>query len=207
MTGKPSVAPHERNGTAHGSVGYDVLVLDASVKQSLASIRSLGKAGLRVAAGESVAQFDPAVPVPAFRSRYCLRSLVLPDLANDTSAFIAAVTEFVRDHSPRVVLATGDVTIGVLRPYRQQLAELGCVLALASESALEIANDKDRTLTLAEQLGIPQPKTVRINDADDLAVAVKEFGFPFVLKPARLVDQRDGRPTCSRRCHRHRRGH
>lgn len=183
MTGKPSVAPGERNGTARGSVGYDVLVLDASVKQSLASVRSLGKAGLRVAAGESVAQFDPAVPVPAFRSRYCQRSVVLPDLADDAPAFVAAVTEFVREHSPRVVLATGDVTIGVLRPHRQQLADLGCVLALASESALDIANDKDRTLTLAEQLGILQPKTVRISDANDLTVAVKEFGFPFVLKP------------------------
>ena len=184
MTGKPAVAPDVRNETAHGSGGYDVLVLDASVKQSLASVRSLGKAGLRVTAGESVAQFDPAVPLPTFRSHYCQRSLALPDLVLDTPAFVAAVTEFVRDHSIRVVLATGDVTIGVLRPHRQTLAELGCVLALASESALDIANDKDRTLALAEELGIAQPKTVRIGGAGDLTAAVKEFGFPFVLKPA-----------------------
>ena len=69
------------------------------MKQSLASVRSLGKAGLRVTAGESVAQFDPAVPLPTFRSRYCQRSLALPDLGLDTPAFVAAVTEFVRDHS------------------------------------------------------------------------------------------------------------
>ena len=93
------------------------------------------------------------------------------------------MTEFVREHSPRVVLPTGDVTIGVLRQYRQKFAELGCVLALAPEAALDIANDKDRTLTLAEQLGIAQPKTLRIGAIDDLAAAVAEFGFPFVLKP------------------------
>jgi predicted ATP-grasp superfamily ATP-dependent carboligase len=184
MTGKLAVGSQVRNGPANGSDDYDILILDASMKQSLASVRSLGKAGLRVAAGESVAQFDPAVPLPTLRSRYCLRGLVLPDLVSDAPAFIAAVTEFARDHATRVVLPTGDVTIGVLRPYRKQLAELGCVLALASEAALDIANDKDLTLTLAEQLGIPQPKTLRIGGVDDLTAAITEFGFPFVLKPA-----------------------
>ena len=162
MTGKLAVGPHPRNGPGGGPGGYDILVLDASMKQSLASVRSLGRAGLRVAVGESIAQLDPAIPVPALRSRYCQRSLVLPDLVNDTPAFIAAVTEFVRDHAPRVVLPTGDVTIGVLRCHREKLAELGCVLALAPEAALDIANDKDLTLTLAEQLGIAQPKSLRI---------------------------------------------
>ena len=145
-----------------------------------------------MAAGESVAQFDQAVPLPTFQSRYCQRSLVLPDLVSDAPAFIAAVIEFVRDHSPRVLLPTGDVTIGVLRPHRQQLADLGCVLALASESVLEVANDKDRTLALAEQLGIAQPKSLRISSVDDLTAAVKEFGFPFVLKPTVSWTERDG---------------
>ncbi|MGH3281923.1 MAG: ATP-grasp domain-containing protein [Trebonia sp.] len=183
MIGRPAGAKHARNGGACGPGDYDVLVLDASLKQSLASVRSLGKAGLRVAAGDSVAQFNPAVSLPTFRSRYCLRSVVLPDLTSDPAAFIAAVTEFVRDHSPRVVLPTGDVTIAVLRRYRQRLSELGCVVALASESALDIANDKDRTLALAEQLGIAQPRSLRIGGVEDLAAAVTEFGFPFVLKP------------------------
>jgi predicted ATP-grasp superfamily ATP-dependent carboligase len=183
MTREPVVAQHVRKGGLGGSGDYDILILDASMKQSLASVRSLGRAGLRVAAGESTAQFDPAVPLPTFRSRYCLRTLVLPDLVTDPRAFSAAVIEFARAHSPRVVLPTGDVTIGVLRQYRQQLAELGCVLALASESALDIANDKDRTLVLAEELGILQPKSLRISAVGDLESAVNEFGFPFVLKP------------------------
>jgi predicted ATP-grasp superfamily ATP-dependent carboligase len=186
MTRKPAAAEHLRKGGPGGPGGsgdYDILILDASMKQSLASVRSLGRAGLRVAAGESTAQFDPSVSLPTFKSRYCQRSLVLPDLIGDPRAFTDAVIEFVRDHSPRVVLPTGDVTIGVLRQCREQLAELGCVLALASESALDIANDKDRTLALAEQLGIPQPKSLRISAIDDLESAVNEFGFPYVLKP------------------------
>jgi predicted ATP-grasp superfamily ATP-dependent carboligase len=183
MTGKLAGGSHLPDGATQGPGDYDILVLDASLKQSLASVRSLGKAGLRVAAGDSSAQLGFTVPVPTFRSRYCLRSLVLPDLVGDTAAFVAAVTEFVREYSPRVILPTGDVTIGVLREHRQKFAELGCFLALAPEAALDIANDKDRTLMLAEQLGIAQPKSLRIGAVDDLAAAVTEFGFPFVLKP------------------------
>ena len=47
MTDKPPFARHVRNGDANGSGDYDVLILDASMKQSLASVRSLGRAGLR----------------------------------------------------------------------------------------------------------------------------------------------------------------
>jgi predicted ATP-grasp superfamily ATP-dependent carboligase len=162
---------------------YDILILDASYKQSLASARSLGRAGLRVAMGETSAQLDPAAPVPAFRSRYCRRSLVLPDLVADEPAFAAAVLEFVQANSPRVVLPTGDATISALRPYREQLAELGCVLALASETALEIASDKDRTLAVATKLGLCQPKSIRIETIEALPEPAAEFGFPFVLKP------------------------
>ena len=162
---------------------YDILVLDASIKQSLASVRSLARAGLRVAAAESVAQFDSAVPVPTFRSRFCARAVMLPDLIADAPAFIEALMEFVREHSVRVVLPSGDATISVLRPYRQQLADLGCFLALAPESALEIANDKDRTLAVAERLGIPQPRSIRIGSPGDIEAAVAALGFPFVITP------------------------
>src|SRR5258707_8698408 len=174
--------PGERQTSTSDS--YDILILDAAHKQSLACARSLGRAGLRVALGESLAQFDPAVPLPAFRSRYCSRQVVLPSFAGDASAFATAIIEFVREHSVRVVLPTGDATIGVLRPYRQQLAGLGCTLALAPESALDIASDKDRTLEVARGLGIGQPRSIRIDGVSDIPAAVAEFGFPFVLKPA-----------------------
>jgi predicted ATP-grasp superfamily ATP-dependent carboligase len=176
--------PEEVSGSHKGtSDHYDIFVLDASIKQGLASVRSLARVGLRVAAGESIAQFQPRVPLPAFKSRYCSRSVVLPDLVGDAQAFVAEIMEFVRQHSVRVVLPCGDATIGVLRPHRQHLAELGCVLALAPESALEIANDKGRTLLVAERLDIPRPRTIRISSTDDLDAAIAEFGFPFVLKP------------------------
>jgi predicted ATP-grasp superfamily ATP-dependent carboligase len=177
--------PHRPAGPkpAVDAPAYDVLVLDAEHKQGLASVRSLGRAGLRVAVGESIAQFDPAEPLPAFQSRYAARRLVLPSFVDDPGAFSRAVIAFAREHSPRVVLPGGDATIRVLRPHREELAALGSVLAVAPEEALDIANDKDRTLEVARRIGVGYPRSVPVASVDDLPAAYAAFGFPFVLKP------------------------
>ena len=162
---------------------YDILVLDASYKPTLATVQSLGRAGLRVALGECFVDCDPSLPVLAFRSRHSVRNVVFPNYATDSSGFAKAVIEFVREHPTRVVLPISDGTIAALMPYREQFTDLGCVFALAPNSALEIANDKDRTLEFARRLGIDQPKTMRIDSMDDLPAVLAEFDFPLVLKP------------------------
>lgn len=166
-----------------GRDGYDILVLDAGSRQSLASARSLGRAGLRVALGECFAECDRALPVLAFRSRYSARNVVLPSYADDAAAFADGVVDFVRAHPTRVVLPTTDGAIAALTPRREQLAALGCVLALAPDQVLEIANDKDRTLAVARELGIAYPQTMRIDGVDDVPAMAAELGFPVVLKP------------------------
>ncbi len=182
MTGKAAAVPG--NGLARAAPeDYDILILDAGYKQSLAAARSLGRAGLRVAMAECFIEADPSLPVLAFRSRYSARNVVFPSCAADGRTFADAVVEFVRKHRTRVVLPNGDATIAALVQVRDQLAALGCVLALAPDSALEIANDKDRTLEVARKLGIDQPKTRRIDTIDELQTVLAEFEFPFVLKP------------------------
>jgi predicted ATP-grasp superfamily ATP-dependent carboligase len=136
-----------------------------------------------VAMGECFAECDPALPVLGFRSRYSARNVVLPSYAADLTAFAAAVTDFVRAHPTRVVLPASDGAIAALIPVREQLAELGCLLALGSNAALEVANDKDRTLETASKLGIDHPKTMRIESTDGLPALLADFTFPFVLKP------------------------
>lgn len=162
---------------------YDVLVLDAATKQSLASIRSLGRAGLRVVAAECFAECAPTSPVVGFWSRYSRYNLVLPSYAADAMAFGAKVVEFVREHPTRVVLPTMDGSISALKPRRAELAELGCMLALPSDGALAVANDKDKTLAIAERLGIDYPRSVRIDNFAQVPAVLESFSFPVVLKP------------------------
>ena len=163
---------------------YDVLLLDAGSRQSLASARSLGRAGLRVALGECFAECDPSLPVLAFRSRYSNRNVILPSFAVDAAAFAAAVVQFVRDHHPRIVLPASDGAVSALMPVRERLQALGCQLALPTNAVLEIANRKDRTLDVARNLGIDHPKTVQIKSVVDVPAVLSEFKFPLVIKPA-----------------------
>jgi len=165
------------------SGSYDILVLDASYKQTLVSVRSLGRAGLRVALGECYAECDPSLPILAFQSRYSACNVVLPSYATDPYGFADAILEWVREHPTRVVLPAGDGSLAALMPHRERFAALGCTLALAPNSALEIATDKDRTLEVARKLGIDEPKTKRIETLDDLPAVLVDFELPFVLKP------------------------
>jgi predicted ATP-grasp superfamily ATP-dependent carboligase len=176
--------------------GYDILILDAEHKQALAAARSLGRAGLRVALGESLTQYRADPPLPSFRSRYCSRSVVLPGYATDPDAYAAAIVAFVRDNPTRVVLPAGDATCVTLMHRRQELADLGCVLALPPDPALAIALDKDRTLQIARGLGIAYPRSMPIRSVEELPAAIDEFGFPFVLKPtASWTTERRDRTT------------
>jgi carbamoyl-phosphate synthase large subunit len=68
-------------------------------------------------------------------------------------------------------------------PHRKELADLGSVLVLPSDSALAIAFDKDRTLEVARELGIGYPRSMRIGSVEELSAAAADYGFPFVLKP------------------------
>lgn len=162
---------------------YDVLITDASWRTAVTSARSLGRAGLRVALGEAVGQFRPGNLPPSFSSRYCARSVELPDYTRDPAAYLEALVAFVRDHSVRVLLPVGDSSITMLAPHRDRFTEVGCTLAVASDAGLEVANDKVRTLELADKLGIPYPKSVPVTGVEDLRAAEAQFGYPYVLKP------------------------
>ncbi|HTY71136.1 MAG TPA: ATP-grasp domain-containing protein [Actinomycetes bacterium] len=162
---------------------YDVLLLDAASRQSLATARSLGRAGLRIVMGECFAECDPRQPVPGFRSRYSSRNLVLPSFASDADAFANAVVDFADRHPTAVVLPASDGAIAALAPVRDDLAALGARLALPSDSALEVAAHKGRTLQVARDLGISHPRTSHIQQLDDLPDLLSGFDFPLVLKP------------------------
>jgi predicted ATP-grasp superfamily ATP-dependent carboligase len=185
------MAPKVRAGSSAFD-SFDILILDASYRQTLASVQSLGRAGLRVAVGECFVECDPSLPVLAFRSRYSAHNVVLPSYAADPAGFANAVIDFARKYSTRVILPTGDGVITTLMPYREQFTQLGCALALAPNSALDIANDKDRTLEVARKLGIAQPKTMRIDSMDGLPAVLAEFDFPLVLKPVSSYAQQAG---------------
>lgn len=163
---------------------YDVLVLDSVSKIALSSTRSLARAGLRVAAGEADGQYSPRHEPPAWHSRYCSRTVRLPDYIKDPAAFTDAVVAFAREHHVQLVLPSADATIAILAPARQRFAEIGCALAVAPDAALAVATDKVRTLEAAARLGIDYPKSLPVAGLADVRAAEAAFGYPFVVKPS-----------------------
>ena len=88
-----------------------------------------------------------------------------------------------------------DGSVAALRPWRSRFERHGVALALASEAALDSANDKQRTLAAADELGIPYPRTIAISCLADATAALAEVGYPAVLKPTHSWVSKTGGAT------------
>jgi len=108
-------------------------------------------------------------------------------------AYLATLEEWLARTGARVVVASNDATIALLRQYRARLESHAC-LALAHEPALAIAINKERTLAVATGLGLRVPREVVVRAVGDVAGALQDVGLPAVIKPSEswLWNGRDG---------------
>ena len=165
--------------------GTDALVLDASLRQALVATRSLGRSGLRVVTAESPDLPNSHPWLPAFASRWSAWNASLPSYHGDPDLYARFVLGLADKHRARVVIPSMDGSIAALRPWRARFEERGVGLAVAPEAALSIANDKERTLDVACGLGIRGPRTLPISSVDDVRSAIREIGYPAVIKPTK----------------------
>lgn len=161
---------------------YDALVLDAKLRQSLVTVRSLGKRGMRVAALEIASLMEESHSVPTFSSRWCQRAYIAPAYEQNTEPFLTYLHQLLDNTDIRVLITSSDGTLAVMREHREQF-ERRVHIALAKESALEIAINKDQTLELASQLGVGVPRGVVVRAVDEVTEAIHDIGLPAVVKP------------------------
>jgi glutathione synthase/RimK-type ligase-like ATP-grasp enzyme len=162
----------------------DVAMLDAAERQSLVCVRSWGSAGLRVGA------FGPP-GAPAFASRWCSASAVLPPVTRAPRELVDAILEQVESYRPGVIVPAHDGTIEALRLFREEV-EAHTRIAMASEPAMRIAVSKPLTLELAGSLGILVPEGVTVASEDAVDDALHAVGLPAVVKPAQSWVERGG---------------
>ncbi len=167
--------PGLRSLTQHTT--YDALVLDANSRQALATVRSLGKRRLRVAALESAS----ALPVPAFSSHWCQKKIVCP-AQEGTKEYLLYLESILDSLDVHVLVPTSDGTIALVRQYRERL-ERRIRIALADEAALRIAVNKELTLEVAKRLGLGVPRSMTITNVSEVEIALREIGLPAVVKP------------------------
>lgn len=143
-----------------------VLVTDGQLRSALVAVRSLARAGHRVAVAEST------WCTTGFFSRHPYRRAVYPSPAADPEAFAGWVAGFCRREGIDVVLPIDDATTGALAGRG-----LPCASLLPRAQAFGVFRDKRATVAAAEATGIPVPATV-----DDPADA-DGIGYPLVVKP------------------------
>jgi predicted ATP-grasp superfamily ATP-dependent carboligase len=165
---------------------FDALVLNATLRQSLVTVRSLGGRGLQVAATGTHPN------TPALSSRWCQQGFVFPP-EDAVGAYLAVLEDWLERNGARVLFASNDATIALLRPHRARF-ERRVRLALANELPLAIAINKERTLAVARHLGLLVPRGVVVREVGDVSVALREIGLPAVIKPCEswLWDGREG---------------
>jgi predicted ATP-grasp superfamily ATP-dependent carboligase len=153
-----------------------VLVLDGHSAAALAFTRSLGQAKHWVAVGS-----NRGIHAPAEFSRYCRLSVRYPVPFDDASIFVEAILEIARKNAIDLIVPVTDWTIVPLSKYRDQFRGVSR-LALGPHSAIELAADKFKTVTVARELQIRVPGTVLVHSVDELDAEAANFDFPVVVK-------------------------
>src|SRR5207237_189815 len=97
--------------------------------------------------------------------------------------YLADLEAWLEHAGARVLIASSDATIALLRASRARL-EPRVRLALGNEDALAIAVDKERTLETARRLGIPAPLGVVVTEVGGVPLALNKVGLPAVVKPS-----------------------
>ena len=154
-----------------------VLVLDANQRSALAIIRSLGRHGLEVVAGDHVAHTLGGA------SRYTSASVRYSNPAVDPSDFVNDITDIVNRMAIDTIIPATDLTT-MLLVSQSDLSQIA-VLAAPRAKSYEALTDKAHLIRLASELGVAVPETRIAMTADAILDAARDFGFPVVLKPAR----------------------
>jgi predicted ATP-grasp superfamily ATP-dependent carboligase len=154
----------------------DVFLTDAHWRKSLAAVRALGVNGIRVTAGEST-----RLATAAF-SRYCHRTVVYPSPLFNPADFVYFLLRELSRHSYQMLLPMEDETTFLISKFHSEFSRR-TYLPIPSFEKLQFANRKDKILKLAEDKGIPIPKTWYIDDITQLNDLKASLPYPVVIKP------------------------
>jgi len=157
-----------------------VLVLDADMTPALSVTRSLGRQGILIdlASHESRAL--------ASHSRYAQNYRQYPDPLGAESDFRLWIEQQIAENRYQLIIPVTERSATALKPLLSNSVTRPFI-ALPDLDSFEIALDKNQTLSLAKELGIPTPKSWLIESLNDVDSISSDSGYPLVIKPARSI--------------------
>ena len=164
---------------------HHILVLDGEQYSSLSIVRSLGRKGLTV----TVAAADSNAICR--HSKYTTNFITYPNPLIDVDGFCDAIKKLITEEKYQLLIPVTELTTLPLSKIRESI-EKHTTLAVADNSALESVTDKAKTFNLAEQVGVPVPKSHYITQLEALTECINQVNYPVVIKPSRsITDQKD----------------
>jgi predicted ATP-grasp superfamily ATP-dependent carboligase len=153
-----------------------ILVTDSDTRSALATVRALGRAGHEViAAGDRQ-------PSLASVSRYCASFEGYPHPGSDPDGFVTTLASIAQRRRVELMLPMTEITTLLATEYRECLpAE--CRLPFPDAQTVSAASDKAHVVRLAQEIGIPTPRTTVVGSTEEGMAA--GLPFPVVVKPAR----------------------
>jgi len=150
-----------------------ILVTDGQMRHTLAVVRSLGRKGIKVMVGDSERIST------SFFSRYASKRVVYPDPVKKEAEFLKFLFNLVQKEKIEMIIPITDGCLIPLAKHREEF-EKYTKLPLINYDLIMKARDKAQTIRIAEEIGIPVPKTYYPETFQDLE-RVKEY--PAIIKP------------------------
>jgi len=152
-----------------------VFVLDLG-SNGLGVVRNLRRQGIRTVAVDFKSQ------APGLKSRYC-KPLVAPDPVTQPDVALEFLLVQGRGLSDKGILyPTSDEYVLFVSRFRTQL-ERNFLFALPSEEVVESILNKRKLYELAEEIGVPCPKTHYPESEQDVREIKDELEYPVFIKP------------------------
>jgi len=157
---------------------YDVLLLDGEDRIALSALRSLARKNVStvVAASQKRAL--------SFLSKYCKTKVAqpYPHPKENRSLFLQAVRNTLRKNDFGVVFLATDCALQTISDNRKEITQYAR-LPLPSCESMNKVLDKSQTLKLAEEIGVPTPKTYFIRNLLELRDVSEKVTYPAVIRP------------------------
>lgn len=157
------------------------LVTDAHYRMSLALCRDLAQSGVRVVTCERESlRLDPASPPLGGLSKYVERHVWLPD--RNYAQALADLCRELGSPDTVAVLPVGAATLALLASRQEQFRQV-CGLCIPTPGQLDLLNDKEAVLRLAEELDIPRPESFSPKEGEPAGAFLARVSLPCVVKP------------------------
>ncbi len=153
-----------------------VLILDGMWNKSLAAVRSFGRRGFFVAAGERT-RFSTAL-----FSRFCQRRLVYPSPLENPEGFLEYLESELKRYRYDAIFPMELSTQRIVTSAKDRLSRY-CRIPFADPDLMEKIHDKAFLMRYAKERGFDVPETHIIEDLSQIDGVAGSLQYPVVIKP------------------------